>query len=55
LTGFLKSNAIWFAAFKKIRSNKGSKTAGLEKETIDELTKNKILEIKRQVLKGRYE
>lgn len=54
LKGFLKSNAVWFAAFNKIRGNKGAKTAGPDGQAIEVLDKNKIINIKKQVLEGKY-
>lgn len=54
LKGFLKSNAVWFAAFNKIRSNKRAKTAGPDGETIKVLNQKIILSVKKQVLEGTY-
>lgn len=46
---------IWFAAYLKIKRNKGSNTLGPDTGTIDELTKSRIIEIKEVVMKGEYE
>jgi len=53
LKGYLKMNAIWFAAFRKIKKNKRSGTAG-SGWNIKDLNLEKILKIKKQVLQNKY-
>ena len=57
LRGLLKLENIWFAAYLKIKgfaSNKGSATPGPDLQTIDTLTKRRIIEIRAAVLKKEY-
>jgi group II intron reverse transcriptase/maturase len=50
LKGIIKQESIWFAAFLKLKSNKGSKTQGPDEDIIDSLTKKRILELRDAVL-----
>ena len=52
--GILKQESIWFAAYLKIKSNKGSKTPGPDGLTIDSLTKRRILELRQSVLNHEF-
>ena len=54
LKGFLKRDSIWFAAFTKVMGNRGSKTVGPDNFSVNTFTRSKILEIKRQVIKGTW-
>ena len=54
LKGFLKRDSIWYAAFIKVMKNRGSKTAGPDNLAANTLTREKILEIKKQVLDGNW-
>jgi group II intron reverse transcriptase/maturase len=54
LKGFLKLDAIWFAAYLKIKSNRGSKTVGPDNLGINTLTRKRILEIKEYTLKNQF-
>lgn len=54
LKGYLKLNAIWFAAYLKIKANRGSKTIGPDNLGINTLTRNRILELKECVLSNNY-
>ena len=54
LRGILKQESLWFAAYIKLNSNKGSKTAGPDGEIIDYLTKSWILELREAVLKNEF-
>ena len=55
LRGLLKLNSLWFAAYLKLKKNKGSGTPAPDLKGIDTLTKAKILEIKQIVLKREYD
>lgn len=55
LKGYLKSDALWYAAYLKIKRNHGSDTKGPDGADIGCLKRNKILEIKQKVLEGKYE
>ena len=55
LGGLLKLESIWFAAYKKLKKNKGSKTAGPDAMKIDSITECRILELRDAVLKGNYQ
>lgn len=56
LKGYLKDLNIWILAYQKISVNKGALTAGIEgNATIDGLTKEKIEEIQKEVLTGKFE
>lgn len=52
---FLKLDEVWFVAYLKLKANKGSFTRGPDNETLNDLTKTRILELKSAVLAGRYE
>lgn len=54
LRGILKQESIWFAAYLKLKNNKGSNTPGPDEAIIDSLTKKKILEIREAVLKNEF-
>ncbi len=54
LRGILKQDSIWFAAYVKLKSNKGSFTQGPDEDDIDSLTKNRILELREAVLKNKF-
>uniref|UniRef100_UPI0023F2B125 reverse transcriptase n=1 Tax=Cyathus jiayuguanensis TaxID=380660 RepID=UPI0023F2B125 len=54
LRGILKQDSIWFAAYLKLKSKKGSKTGGPDEDIIDSLTKTRILEIREAVLKNKF-
>jgi len=54
LRGILKQESIWFAAYLKLKSNKGSFTQGPDEDDIDSLTKKRILEIRKAVLKNKF-
>lgn len=54
LRGILKQESIWFAAYLKLKNNKGSKTQGPDEGIIDSLTKKRILEIREAVLKNEF-
>nr|AYE93208.1 hypothetical protein C0995_000009 [Termitomyces sp.] len=54
LRGLLKNESIWFAAFLKLKSNKGSKTIGPDEDNIDSLTKTRILELREAVLQNNF-
>lgn len=54
LKGILKQESIWFAAYLKLKSNKGSKTQGPDEDTIDSLTKKRILELREAVLSNKF-
>lgn len=54
LRGLLKQESIWFAAYLKLKGNKGSKTPGPDGEIIDSLTRNRILELREAVLKNEF-
>lgn len=54
LRGILKQESIWFAAYLKLKNNKGSKTQGPDEDIIDSLTKRRILEIREAVLKNEF-
>jgi len=55
LRGLLKLESLWYAAYLKVKRNKGSSTPGPDIVTIDTLTKKRILEIRDTVFKKRYE
>jgi group II intron reverse transcriptase/maturase len=55
LRGLLKLESLWFAAYIKLKRNKGSKTPGPDSVSIDSLTKKRILEIRELVLHRNYE
>ena len=52
--GILKQESLWFAAYLKLKGNKGSKTPGPDDLTIDSLTKSRILELRQSVLKREF-
>nr|YP_009710751.1 group II intron reverse transcriptase/maturase [Amanita thiersii]QFZ98699.1 group II intron reverse transcriptase/maturase [Amanita thiersii] len=54
LRGILKQESIWFAAYLKLKNNKGSETPGPDEDIIDSLTKQRILEIREAVLKNEF-
>ena len=54
LRGLLKQESIWFAAYLKLKSNKGSNTPGPDGEVIDFLTKKRILELREAVIKNHF-
>jgi len=54
LRGILKQESIWFAAYLKLKNNKGSSTPGPDESIIDSLTKNKIGELREAVLKNEF-
>lgn len=54
LRGILKQDSIWFAAYLKLKNNKGSKTQGPDEDIIDALTKKRILELREAVLKNKF-
>lgn len=54
LRGILKQDSIWFAAYLKLKSNKGAKTQGPDEDIIDALTKKRILELREAVLKNKF-
>lgn len=57
LRGLYKLDSMWFSAYLKLKSNKGSKTStpGPDMQNIDHLTRKRILEIKEAVLKKEYQ
>lgn len=55
LNGLLKQESLWFAAYIRIKSNKGAETPGPDFETIDALTKKRILELRQAVLNKSYQ
>jgi len=54
LRGILKQESIWFAAYLKLKSNKGSMTPGPDENILDSLTKKRILELRETVLKNKF-
>jgi group II intron reverse transcriptase/maturase len=54
LRGLLKNESIWFAAYLRLKSNKGSKTIGPDEDNIDSLTKSRILELREAVLQNNF-
>lgn len=54
LRGILKQESLWFAAYLKLKSNKGSQTPGPDGEILDYLTKSRILELREAVLKNEF-
>lgn len=54
LRGILKQESIWFAAYLKLKSNKGAKTGGPDEDIIDSITKKRILELKELVLSNKF-
>jgi len=54
LRGILKQVSLWFAAYLKLKSNKGSFTQGPDEVDIDSLTKKRILELREAVLKNKF-
>lgn len=54
LRGILKQESIWFAAYLKLKSNKGHLCEGPDENIIDSLTKNKILELRETVLNHHF-
>jgi group II intron reverse transcriptase/maturase len=54
LRGILKQESIWFAAYFKLKSNKGAKTQGPDEDLIDSLTKKRILELREAVLNNKF-
>ena len=54
LRGILKQDSIWFAAYLKLKNNKGSRTQGPDEDIIDALTKKRILELREAVLKNEF-
>lgn len=55
LRGLLKQETLWFAAYLKLKTKKGSGTPGPDGEIIDHLTKKRILELRESVLKNEFE
>lgn len=55
LKGLLKLNELWYAAYYKIAKSRGSLTPGVDGLNINNITKNKLEEIKQEVLNNRYE
>lgn len=55
LKGYLKLDAIWFAAYLKIKQNGGSKTVGPDSVGINTLTKNRIIELKELTMKNQFQ
>ena len=54
LKGILKQESIWFAAYLKLKTNKGSKTHGKNTGILEALTKKRILEIRHAVLNNQF-
>jgi len=54
LRGILKQESIWFAAYLKLKNNKGAKTQGPDEVVIDSLTKKRILELREAVLSNNF-
>jgi hypothetical protein len=54
LRGLLKQDSIWYAAYLKIKINKGAETPGPDYDIIDSLTKKRILEVKEAVLTNNF-
>jgi group II intron reverse transcriptase/maturase len=54
LRGILKQESIWFAAYLKLKNNKGAKTQGPDQDIIDSLTKQRILELREAVLSNKF-
>lgn len=54
LGGLIKLENIWWAAYVKLKKNKGSKTAGPDHLNISDLTKARILEVRDAVIKQTY-
>lgn len=54
MRGILKQESIWFAAYLKLKSNKGAKTQGPDEDIIDSLTKKRILELREAVLSNKF-
>ena len=50
----MKQESLWFAAYVRVKSNKGSETPGPDFETIDALTKKRILELRLAVLNNNF-
>lgn len=54
LRGIIKQESIWFAAYLKLKSKKGSITQVPDENNIDSLTKKRILELREAVLKNKF-
>ena len=54
LRGLLKQESLWFAAYLKLRSNKGSNTPAPDGKITSSLTKKRILELREAVLKNEF-
>lgn len=54
LRGILKQESIWFAAYFKLKFNKGAKTQGTVEDSIDSLTKKRILDLREAVLSNKF-
>jgi hypothetical protein len=54
LRGILKQESIWFAAYFKLKINKGAKTQGTVEDSIDALTKKRILDLREAVLSNKF-
>ena len=54
LKGILKQESIWFAAYLRLKNNKGSKTRGPDNDILNSLTKKRILEIRHAVLNNQF-
>jgi group II intron reverse transcriptase/maturase len=54
LRGILKQESIWFAAYLKLKNNKGAKSQGPDEDVIDSLTKKRILELREAVLSNNF-
>lgn len=54
LRGILKQESLWFAAYLKLKNNKGSNTPGPDGQVLNSLTKKRILELRQAVLKKEF-
>jgi group II intron reverse transcriptase/maturase len=54
LRGILKQESIWFAAYLKLKNNKGAKSQGKNEDIIESLTKKRILELRKAVLTNNF-
>lgn len=54
LRGILKQESIWFAAYLKIKGNKGAETPGPDDDIIDSLSKKRIGELREAVLQDEF-
>lgn len=55
LKGYLKLDSFWFAAYLKIKANRGSKTVGPDYLGTNSLTRRRIIELKDYVLSNKYD